>query len=379
MKILICTLGSAGFYNPMIGLAKALETQGHKVAFVAHHRKALYLRLAGVMRLSVPCEGEGFTISQWINPEFGALQFKDVMSAIRDFTPDLIVTQPMVLGCIAAARYTSTPFVTVGQFTPLWQEYSWQDPGVPKALSKLRNWRARELCEFYLSLCRHLNLTDQVRDSRDLLGVLHLIRSVEPWLQERLPQGLAYAGSMLWEAGPSREVRDWLARMQQQQRKIIYVQHGKRFFLDTFWEKLPVWSRSDEFAFALSTGQVCPSPVEWPENVLCLPYIPQSLMFTQCSHAVLHGHTTSVLGALLQNEKTIVLPAGGETVDNAIVCRSLGSIKVIDDWSALSFDEVINHHFTPHEVNIPETARGFDLASGLICNVIKSSQLMAFN
>ncbi|AZZ99964.1 hypothetical protein [Pseudoalteromonas sp. R3] len=377
MNILLCTLDSPGFYNPVIGLAKALEAQGHQAMLVANHRQERYFQLAGVTTLSVPHKGEGFTVSRWGNPEHGALQFKDVRKAIDVFCPDLIITQPMALGSIAAARCAFIPFVTIGQFSPLWQERHWQDPDVSSVLSMHRDIRARELCAFYLDLCRHLNLNDPIRDSRDVLGSLHLIRSVEPWLQERLPQGLAYAGGMLWEAGPSREIRDWLVSMQQQQRPIIYVQHGKRFGLKTFWEQLHNWSKNSGYAFALSTGRFFPSEYNWPSHTLCHPYIPQSFIFRQCTGAVLHGHTTSVVGALSHGIQATLLPAGGETVDNAIICSALSCIQVLDDWSEITFDKVLSQRLAPCKPTVPDKARGFDMAAGLVCRIMQPSHMMA--
>jgi UDP:flavonoid glycosyltransferase YjiC (YdhE family) len=376
MRVLLAALNSPGFYHPLIGLGSALQAGGDEVDIAGHEHQQLYFKRHGLNAISLPQGGSGFAIHKWAQAEFSELQYQDMCFAIEQLKPDVVITHPMALGSVLAARQSGTPYVTLGQFSPLWQSRQWQPAQLADSISEFRASRAQEYLEFYRLLCQKVGIVDEVDDEKSLFGQVHLIRNHSAILTETLPEHMALVGDMLWEPKPHLAVQQWLQAMQNEERKIIYVQHGKRFHMDSFWEQLQGQVGQSDYAFALSYGQIKVNDTPWPKNVLALPYIPQNYVLEQAHGAVLHGHTTGILGAIKYAVPSVIIPSGGETLENALLYQGESGVRVLDTDDEINLTSLLAGFEQKSQANIMDHAQSFETACRIIRNTIKPNQLM---
>ncbi|PAJ75929.1 hypothetical protein CJF42_02595 [Pseudoalteromonas sp. NBT06-2] len=319
----------------MIGLALRLQKVGHTVAFICDMSCEGLLNEQGLARIPRgDIDGHSFLIKKWAEPVFCAIQAKHTQYALSQFSADLIVTQPLAMGCIFVAKKAQIKHATIGFFSPLWLDKTYsQVSNIDTSLCNLRKWRAQNLLDLYNRFCRYLGINESqyVTHSNELLGDAHLVRNYSEHLSAHLPKNYFVIGSMLWEEEPDEVIRNWVADAKRKNKKIIYIQHGQRFHQDSFWDQIDGWACNEQFAIAVSFGDFIEDGAIHHKNVLAKPYIPQSFMMKNACFAITNGHTTSVLGAIESGIDMAVFTVKGETVDNGVLCENLPNFYVFDE------------------------------------------------
>ena len=91
MRLPFCPLASHGFVYPLIGIAKAIRSRGHEVAFVTGAAFSETLQEEGFDRVPRGAkDGSSFEVKAWFNPVSVAVQVKHIEYALERFHADAL-------------------------------------------------------------------------------------------------------------------------------------------------------------------------------------------------------------------------------------------------------------------------------------------------
>ena len=121
MKFLFCPISSHGFVYPLIGIAKALRSNGHEVAFATGDDFEFILREQGIPRISRgDKDGPSFHIGTWAKPLSVGIQVKHIEYAINRFPADVLVTTQLALGPLIVGEMLKLPVAVLGLASYIW-------------------------------------------------------------------------------------------------------------------------------------------------------------------------------------------------------------------------------------------------------------------
>lgn len=339
MKLLICSLNSFGFLNPFIGLAKELISQGHEIAFVCDTACEDVLVQEGLTRIP---NGAGdlpsFQVERFAQKEHSVIQTQHVLYALRHFSADIILTNPLAYGALIAARQTNTKVVCMGFLSYLWETPE-KDKSSSQKMLDLYAWRTRDQLRLFQQALQ-INQQDSAQstlESLPFIGDLLLHRATPSLFTRRpyCPDNISLVGSCLWESQRDSEHRSrllsWLQQNQQQQRPMIFVNHGRTFQLPRFWDVLKESFKNSDYLVVANVGRMDGRAGDIPDNFYVQSYIPQNLALSSANLVIANGNSTATLGALEHGIPMLLLPGGGETVDNADLCSGLGVANSIEE------------------------------------------------
>jgi UDP:flavonoid glycosyltransferase YjiC (YdhE family) len=142
---------------------------------------------------------------------------------------------------------------------------------------------------------------------------------------------VADAGHGLWH--PSTEcppLNKWLGDVASRELPIVYVQHGRSFGLQGFWDAFRVAARDVRAAFVVATDRLDQAIGALPDNIYAADGIPQAAVLSRARAVLSSATTTAVLGALASGVPGLLAPIGGEQPELADRCRRAGIATVID-------------------------------------------------
>jgi UDP:flavonoid glycosyltransferase YjiC (YdhE family) len=340
MKFLVCSLDTPGFLFPLIGIATALRSRGHEVAFVTNLQHEALLADNGFQRIPRGAtDGESFQVANWGKPFSIALQVKHIEHALDLFPADILVGQSLTFGPLLVADRRDLPVGLLGFCTYLWPaDVSAADCAYPLDVSarssaeEWRAWRYRGMLQTFNDARALFRPETFVKSLRaPLLGDLFLLQSVaelEP--QQDLPERVQLVGSCLWEPETCHpDLEEWLAETVRLGSPLVYVQHGRSFHIPNFWRGLVEALAGGEYRVAASTGRLDGEIGSLPENFFVRPHLPQGKILPRAEVVVASANTTAVLGALTAGVPSLLIPAGGEQPDVAALCRTLGVARTL--------------------------------------------------
>jgi MGT family glycosyltransferase len=323
MKILFCSFDSPGHLFPQIGLALELRERGHEVAFATGHSARDTLAEAELDRIPRGVtDGDSFSLPTWFKPLRVAVDVKHVEHAIRCFAPDRLVTQQLCQAPLLVRERVRIPVAVMGLFSYLWPVRRPVSPGRFASREPTRRWRLEDGTR-YLNEARELfrmaPLTAEGGESwlRGDAFMLRAVPELEPEL-EALPPGVRLVGPCLWE--PPHGPAEWEAlrhRFPDPDAAVLYVQQGSTFKSPGFWSVLVEALAGQPLQVVASTGRMDKPVGDLPPNFLAEPHVPQGLVMRHARAVVSGGTTTPVLGALAHGLPSVLVPSGGETLDNA--------------------------------------------------------------
>ncbi|MBV9109281.1 MAG: hypothetical protein JO306_07740, partial [Gemmatimonadetes bacterium] len=145
------------------------------------------------------------------------------------------------------------------------------------------------------------------------------------------PAPVYEVGPCLWEPPDSRDAWDALrSRFPDPDAPVVYVQQGRTFRSPGFWAQLVEALAGEPVQVVASTGRMDEPVGVLPPNFVAEPHVPQGMVMRRARAVVAGGTTTPVLGALVHGLPAVLLPGGGEMVDN--------TEKVVSAGCALSLD-----------------------------------------
>jgi UDP:flavonoid glycosyltransferase YjiC (YdhE family) len=353
MRFLFCSLESPGFVYPAMGLASALRSRGHEVAFVADLETALLLARQGLRRLPRGSQdGRSFKVSKWFQPFAVAIQVKHIEYALAEFPADVLVGQCLTLGPFLVAERRGLPIAVQGLCTYLWpisdEPTASQDS---LELEKRRIWRHDDTLKCLAQARALFHLPPwQGRSCREspLLGDLFMVRSV-PELEvdfPSLPERAHLVGSCLWEpddADP--ELDAWLEETERSGLPLVYVQHGRFFHVPSFWRQLVEVLGKMSCRVVASVGRLDSELGAVPESFFIRSHIPQGRILRSACAVIASANSTAVLGALSAGVPSLLIPAGGEQPDVAELCEKAGVARMLlpDDAVPERIGEALGH------------------------------------
>jgi UDP:flavonoid glycosyltransferase YjiC (YdhE family) len=331
MRLLFCAFDNPGHLFPLVGLALELRGRGHEVAFVARSQAQQTLDAAGLPRIG---QGEperpSFRLDVHEQPEAIENDVRHLEAALRQFSPDALVTHQLAHAPVLVRERARLPVAVMGFFSYLW---SWSPASAAAEETSLMDRARRELVEhdaMVVSRARaRLGMPLVQPDGADLpfLGDLFMLRTV-PELQpqlSRLPPQVHTVGGCVWEP-PHDAEREWDALRESfaaAGSPIVYVQHGRTFSGSGFWPEL-VEALADRPVQVVASVARMEDIGRVPANFVARSNLSQGLVLPHARAAVSGGHSTVVLGTLVNGVPSVLIPAGGETSDNAETLQHAG-------------------------------------------------------
>jgi MGT family glycosyltransferase len=325
MRVLFCSFDSPGHLFPLVGLALELHRRGNRVAFATGQPALQTLEAAGIERIARgEPDGPSFRVNVHHQPLAIAVDVKHVEHAMEQFSPNAIVTHQLAHAPLLVRERTGIPVAVMGLFSYLW---SWSPHAADEAgatgLERTRRWRIRSDVSIINEARKLFRMPTFTVDGSDLpfLGDLFMLRTVWELAPEmpELPPQVHTVGACPWEP-PQDEVAAWRALQGQfslPDAALLYVQHGRTFGGPGFWAQLTEALTGQPVQVVAAVGRMDQEVGCVPPNFTVLDHVPQGLVLPHARAVVCGGHTSAVLGALTHGLPSVLIPAGGETPDNA--------------------------------------------------------------
>jgi UDP:flavonoid glycosyltransferase YjiC (YdhE family) len=335
MKILFSSSPGVGHVQPAIGLALAARRRGHEIAWATARDTAplLHAQSISVFDAGEPLatcraayrarwpeavnhqgrDGAAFTFSRQFGNVIATSMLPGLERAIRDFRPNLIVSETGAVAAPLAARKfgvrqithafglpmpASTLHATTNEIAPLWQAAGWEVP----EFAGLYDYGAIEISVPSLqAACPNPVLAKQA------------------WLQR--PSSIT--------AGPNDQLPGGLREFlnSQNKRPVIYVTFGTIFNKNASFTAALNAAAKIEALFVVTTGSgdSVIANESLAGNVWIGDYVPQSLLLPLCSVVVSHAGSGTLTGAMSHGLPQLCLPQGADQFRNADALAACGA------------------------------------------------------
>jgi len=331
-RVLVSFAGGLGHLNPILPIARALRTAGHRIGVCGH--ASIVDGIAGFdahypvgSPASTPAgESTGRLVKPDLDHEFsvigthfaGALaarRFGHVRGVIDQWAPDLVICDEMDFGAMLAAEQAQVPRVVVNVIAS----------GALTRLERIREPLA------------HLRAVHGLRD--DPTGT-ELIRDlvVSPFPRSFRHPDFPLPGtavSIRPESAPGtgrHAAVDWLAAGDEPRR--LYLTLGTVFNTesgDLFTRVLEGLRTLPVRVLATVGNNIDPAAIPVvADNVRVERYVPQSDVLPHCDLVVNHAGSGSVIGALTHGVPVIALPMGADQELNAERLTALDAGVTLD-------------------------------------------------
>lgn len=121
----------------------------------------------------------------------------------------------------------------------------------------------------------------------------------------------------MWEPAASDAELALKAELENTDAPVVYAQQGRTFGQPGFWPTLVDALRDKEVRVVASAGRMDESTGRLPENFFVADHVSQALMLSMAHATISGGNSSVLLGALTAGLPSVIIPAGGETPDNA--------------------------------------------------------------
>lgn len=337
MKYLFCPLASHGFVYPAIGIARALRSRGHEVAFATAPAFGATIGQSGFERIPRGAkDGDSFEVGIWAHPLSAAMQVKHVEYALGRFVPDVLVASQLANGPLIVGERTGLPVAVVGLAAYLWP--LWQEGGVAQTeIEKRLEWRYGDMMGHFNRARALFGLRPSEAGHLDtpLHGDLFMVQSV-PALERdagAFPTRVRCVGSCLWEppveADP--DLAAWLEESVASGESVVYVQPGRSFERPGFWSQLIETLKNRPVRVVASIDRMDKQAGAIPSGWFVRGHVPQGQVLRYAHAVISSGHTASVIGALTHGLPSLLLPSGSGSEDIAERCVGAGAAIAVYD------------------------------------------------
>ena len=341
MKILFCTFDSLGFLYPMIGLANNFRRLGCDVGFIGSKKIKQIVYSQEIKWVdNNHTDKDTFLIKTFGNSEDISSQITYTELAQTIFCYDIIFTSPLCYGVLLAAERNNIPVVTLGFFSCLWSNLI-NDQLMPNKFREHCDWRTRDMINNYIK-SREINNFKEKQfnfNCNPLIGNLMLQRNVPSIMSSTQynHDKIIPFGSCLWEpeqpSNSEEMLQQWLDLPEHRNRKVLYVNQGRVFYMKGFWDSIKSIFVNTEYLIITDINRMDCAIGEVPNNFFLADHIPLRSVVSSASLFISAGHTTTVLAALENAIPMLLLPTGGETIDNSFYCQKIGVALVFDENS----------------------------------------------
>jgi len=341
-RILFISIPEKGHLNPMIGPAAHLRGRGHRVAFFASGDVSAQLQRAGLdmvhdMSAQPPpiAENHGAIFSQkvrdrqwlrgWIKRmlvENTGKQIEPLRKIIRDFRPQLIVTDPMIYAAIIAAHEENLPWVALSNsLNPV------LDESVDSELLDTVRWLAPERRQLF--------------DAHGLNVRFSGCDAISPWLtiafttKEFIGQNVRDV-RMVGPSFPAAVRGDETGFPWDRLRPglpVAYLSFGSQIYHQPdIFHHVSEATRGLGVQLVIAAQQLHGSAElrSLPDHVITCGYAPQISLLVRASIFVTHGGANSVMEAIRSNVPLLISPVCNDQFHQAHYVRRSGVGLVLD-------------------------------------------------
>jgi MGT family glycosyltransferase len=332
MRILFTFVGGIGHFLPLVRIARAAETRGHRVAFGGQSALLPTVERAGFQ--AIDTGGATFRddserlplLNLDMDREYRAVRDRYAGSLARaraaaiierstEWKPDLVVCDEMDFGCVVAAERLSIPHATmlvIAAGSLARREL------IAEPLNALRADHGLPPDPDLAMLSRYLVLSPFPPSFRDpafpLPDTAHSFRPVAP------------------DGPDSTRPPEWLASLPR--RPTVYLTLGTVFNVESgdLFRRVLEGIRTLPVNVLVTVGpQIDPQELgAQPGNVHIEKYVDQWSLLPGCDLVVSHAGSGTVMGALAHGLPMILLPMGADQPLNAGRCKELGIARVLD-------------------------------------------------
>lgn len=345
-RILFISIPEKGHLNPMIGPAVHLQKRGHTVAFFAGRNVSSQLQRAGLeyvpemLSFEEPASenrGDQFArqirdrewLRGWIKRllvDAAEAQVQPLRSVIRNFRPDIIVTDPMIYAAIIASHEERIPWVAMSNsLNPV------LDESVHSELLDTVAWLAPDRRQLFA----RYGLTPKFSGCDAISPWLTIAFATEEFV------GHAIAGVHLvgpsFPPGPRGDEADIDWKWLRGDVPIIYVSFGSQIYHQPhLFRKLIEASSHLNVQLIIAAQQLHGSPVldPLPPHVMTCGYAPQLLLLPRVSGFVTHGGANSVMEAIYFGVPLLICPLCNDQFHQAHYVQKSGIGTVLNIESA---------------------------------------------
>lgn len=333
-RILLVAIGEAGHAFPIIAIGSELRARGYDVAIHTWFRWQEHIEAADMEFLRAPKfeiePGESVPNVH----EAAALAAEELAGRVRDWKPDLIVTDVLTLSGSLAAQMCGVPFVT---FVPhLWHATGREDVPFGSGWAPARSRLAKGFFR-YLGRFEEQGLhfgRDELNETRAGVGLAPIDRvhgslSEELILVGTLPQlepprvwpaSVKVIGPVMWEP-PADPVE-----IPPGDDPLVVVAPSTAQDLDhamlgasvSGLRELPVR------VLAAKNGREPKQELKPGPNTTIVDWAPYSQMFPAADVVICHGGHGTIMRALTSGAAVVVCPASGDQYENAARVRWAG-------------------------------------------------------
>jgi UDP:flavonoid glycosyltransferase YjiC (YdhE family) len=341
-RILFISIPEKGHLNPMIGPAAHLRDRGHTVAFFAARDVSTQLRRAGldvVPEMSAqpppPVENRGDAFARhvrdrpwlrnWIRHllvDEAEAQIAPLRAMIRNFRPDVIVTDPMIYAAVIAAHAEKLPWVAMSNsLNPV------LDGSVRSELLDTVAWLSPERTALF---ARHA-LEMRFSGCDALSPWLTLAFTTAEFVGREVP-GVHLVGPSL-PPGPRGDEADFPWDRLRRDQPLVYLSFGSQIYHQPeLFQRVIDATRDFGVQLVIAAQQLHGSSTlgQLPGHVLTCAYAPQLALLPRTRVFVTHGGANSVMEALHFGVPLLVSPMCNDQFHQAHYVRQSGVGLALD-------------------------------------------------
>ena len=354
-RFLFSISGGYGHFHPMVPLARALKQAGHEVAFAVGAFLRPMVESAGFAvlpvvsrmaddpeyqqfqaereKMPIGLETEMLVYSRLFCGIATRLRTPELVEISRTWQPDMLIREAGEYGAAIAAEHLGLPHAAIS-FAASIKGFSIFERGAAEYLDPVRKSWGLPPDPDLTSLHRYLFLA-YAPPSFAMQDITF------GWQGPPAPTPATthFVRPEFFDQAADEQIPDWIERLSATGRPTVYVTLGTEvnsepgvypFVLQRIIEGL----RDAPLNLIVTLGRD-KDPADFgpqPPNVRIERYIPQSLVFSRCNLAVMHGGSNSLLQAFDIGLTVVVVPLIADQFFNADATQSLQLGRVVQTW-----------------------------------------------
>jgi len=312
MKYLFFVHASNGHVLSAVKLAHSLIKRGHDVRFLVAQEYLITLQMYGIEAVGVTNQPNMFNASNdWFEKGPCLDQIRLLETAIEDYQPDTLVTNPLAISAFIVAEKHELRTMVLGYCEYLYPVLNTQ--------RTVKHWRMESITKHYNDLRSELGMAPVTPDAgtSPLIGDVHLLRSTHEFNgNEAVPDQVMPVGPLYMEPTYTYPALDkFIDAHRDEGRRVLYIQVGRLFdHADVFHNMIETLIDQDIAAVVdLGRCDYDTKTLEDSDLFFTAPFIPVGHVADRIDTVVCSTQTTSVVGAISNGMQLICTPYSADS------------------------------------------------------------------